>query len=184
MGHQFVKTVYAKGKLYLYLAEEFSVNRKTIQKMIRRITEEEARQLGWKGRSKSLRAYSALSTVLQIPLSERAANRPHQETLLIRVWAEAGNPKTIISPQQVSFEGGQIAAARFKLPIPAAALRPIVFIAVDSTCMRVGADQPVQSQDIERNKAEPNGISENSTRTETSQKSHLADQTATCHCEA
>jgi hypothetical protein len=165
MGHQFVKSVRAKGKVYLYLAEEYSVNGKTIQKMIRRVSEEEAKELGWSSTRKSSRVYSALSTVLQIPLSE--TQRSHQETLLVRVWAEVDHPKTVISPQQVSFEPGQVPAARFKLPIPPAALRPTVFIAIDSTCERRGLDQQVKTQVAERKEVKPDAVPQNSESNET-----------------
>jgi len=162
MGHQFVKMVHAKGKLYLYLAEEFSVDGKTIQKMIRRISVEEAKEMGWRGSNKSSRVYSALSTVLQIPLSE--GKRLHQETLLIRVWAEVSHPKNVISPQQVSFEPGRIPAARFKLPIPPAALRPTVFVAVDSTCARRETDLAMRTEGAEKRKAKSDAIPQESKR--------------------
>jgi hypothetical protein len=157
MGHQFVKTVRVKNKLYLYLAEEFCVNGKTIQQMIRRITEEEAEELGWRGTLKGSRVYSPLSTVLQIPLSEH--ERAHQETLLIRVWLEVRHPMTVISPQAVTFEPtGQVPAARFKLSVPPAALRPTVFVAVDSTCERSTSSRPVQIEDAKRNKVKSETI--------------------------
>jgi len=161
MGHQFVKAVRSKGKLYLYVAEEFSIGGKTIQKMIRRITHEEAERLGWK--SPNSRAYSKLFTLLELPLTEE--NRAHEETILIRVWAEVTNPKAVVSPRQVSFEPGQVPAARFKLPIPAASSQPTIFIAIDSTCARRELELPVK--DGERNGAKSSPIPENSKENET-----------------
>ncbi len=45
---QYVKVVRARGKIYHYLAETVNVNGKATERTIRRLTEEEARSLGWK----------------------------------------------------------------------------------------------------------------------------------------
>ncbi len=46
VGHAYVKRVCVRGKAYFYQAQSYMVNGKRIQRMLRRLSEEEAQQLG------------------------------------------------------------------------------------------------------------------------------------------
>jgi len=172
MERPFVKTVQRKGKLYFYLAQNSDVHGKTVQRIIRPLTPEQAKLLGFRAAG----SYDSFSTVLRLPISEVLSAHPHEHTIQVRIWGQVDSSKTLICPSRVILQSSRVPVAEFHLPIPAAS-RPVLSICVTSSCSGDELIPPSKEQDIQTDGLKPSAISAISKNTETSEKSSTIDRT-------
>ena len=129
---QFIKTARSGNKVYYYLAERLHLNGKVVQRIIRPLSPDQATLFGYRKQA----TYSALSSVLRLPISQVLADHSHEQVVQVRILCETGSPKSVIYPSRVSLEQtGRVPFVEFHLKIPKAS-RPVLSISVRSSYSR------------------------------------------------
>jgi hypothetical protein len=129
------------------------VNNRTIQRIVRPLSEEQASVLGFR----ALGTYDALSAVLRLPLSGALSSRSNEHAVVMEVWAELDSGKTVL-PCEVVFEPHEIPAVRFRLPIPAASKPVALAIAIRSSPTGHEFDASVRSAEPRTSAARPSDV--------------------------
>jgi hypothetical protein len=166
MANRFVKTVRSGNRLYHYLVERVRVNDKTIQRIVRPLTEEQAALLGHRAAG----TYDAVSAVFRLPLCGALLTRLHEHNVTMEVWAELDSGKTVL-PCQVIFEPAEIPSTRFRFLMPAASKPVAIAIALRSS--QTGNELNISPPSLEtstrtvRSDAVPLNLRRNATPNET-----------------
>ena len=132
MERQFVKTARSGSKVYYYLAERLRLNGRVVQRIIRPLSADEATLFGYRNQA----TYSALSSVLRLPIAAALSDHSHEHVVQVRILCETGSPKSVIYPSRVSLEQtGRVPFVEFHLKIPKTS-RPVLSISVRSSYSR------------------------------------------------
>jgi len=128
MANRFVKTVRSGNQLYYYLAERLRVNDRTIQRIIRPLSAEQASLLGHRNSG----VYDAVTAAFRLPLCGALFGHLHEHDVALEVWAELDDGKTVL-PCQVAFEPGEVPCTRFRFILPAVSKPLAIAIALRSS---------------------------------------------------
>ena len=129
---QFIKTARSGNKVYYYLAERLRMNGKIVQRIIRPLSPDQATLFGYRNQA----TYSALSSVLRLPVSQALSDHSHEHVVQVRILCEVGSTKSVIYPSRVSLEQtGRVPFVEFHLKIPKTS-RAVLSISVRSSYSR------------------------------------------------
>jgi len=154
MGNQFVRTVRSGNRLYHYLVERMRVNGRTIERIIRPLSDEQANLLG----HRITGTYDAVTAVFRLPLCGALLTRLHEHNVVMEVWAELDSGKTVV-PVQVIFEPAEIPSTRFRFLMPAASKPVAIAIALRSS--QTGNELNASPRSPETNTVRSDAVSQN-----------------------